>query len=307
MYAKIFASIYDGTIAEDWTTRCVFMDFLILADANGVVDMTPEAISRRTNVPIEIVKNAVKKLEAPDDRSRNPTDDGVRIRRIDDHRDWGWQIVNYQYFRRLHDAEQKREADRERMRRNRENEKSLEIKAQKSEVAESRFSSLSVAGSRFSSRRSLSVAEVAEGEGEGKGNKTLTTLSGKARRDTKGSDLKKQAVEVLEFLNEQAGKSFRPVESNLKLIMARLRTGATVQNCKGVIVRKCRDWLGDPEMVKYLRPETLFNATKFESYLGQRRSEAVCDAKNAAKDSQVTSVQSAGQECQESQEEPTGW
>ena len=81
-----------------------------------------------------------------------------------------------------------------------------------------------------------------------------------------------EAVELLNFLNLKANRSFRPVETTLRLIAARLNSGVSVQDCKGVIARQVREWK-DTEMVKYLRPETLFNATKFESYLGQKRAE----------------------------------
>lgn len=81
--------------------------------------------------------------------------------------------------------------------------------------------------------------------------------------------LKKQAMEVLQFLNEKTGRTYRPVDTNLKLIMARLKSGATVMDCRQVIAKKTREWKGDPKMVDYLRPATLFNATKFEQYLGE--------------------------------------
>lgn len=82
-------------------------------------------------------------------------------------------------------------------------------------------------------------------------------------------EIKKQAIEVLNFLNERTGSRFRPQEANLKLIMARLKSGATVQECFSVIAKKRRDWIGDEKMSSYLRPATLFNATKFEQYLGE--------------------------------------
>lgn len=82
--------------------------------------------------------------------------------------------------------------------------------------------------------------------------------------------LRPTSIRVLECLNEQTGKRFEPVPANLNLIKARLREGATEQNCRGVIFRKCREWAGDPKMAEYLRPKTLFNATNFAQYLGQR-------------------------------------
>lgn len=74
------------------------------------------------------------------------------------------------------------------------------------------------------------------------------------------------AVAVLEYLNKKAGTHFRPVESNLKFIKARLRKNKR-EDLISVIDKKVAEWLSDAKMRAYLRPETLFNATKFESYL----------------------------------------
>lgn len=83
------------------------------------------------------------------------------------------------------------------------------------------------------------------------------------------SSYRKMAVEVLDFLNMKAARAYRPVDANLKLIEARLKSGVTVLDCRQVIARKVREWKGDLKMEKYLRPETLFNSTKFEQYMGE--------------------------------------
>lgn len=116
MYAKIHRTIFESSIANDYQVRHVFEDLLKLADQDGVVDMTHESIARITNVPIEIINHAISVLEAPDPKSRKPDDDGRRIRLIDEHRDWGWFIVNYGYYRSIVSSEQKREHARDRMR-----------------------------------------------------------------------------------------------------------------------------------------------------------------------------------------------
>jgi uncharacterized phage protein (TIGR02220 family) len=77
------------------------------------------------------------------------------------------------------------------------------------------------------------------------------------------------AKQVLEYLNERAGRSYQPVESSLKFIRARLDEGATEQDCRSVIDAKVEEWADDRKWAKYLRPETLFNATKFAGYVGQ--------------------------------------
>lgn len=113
MFAKIFAQIFDSSIADNYQHRHVFMDLLVLADSDGVVDMTPEAIARRTNVPLEQVTRSIAALSEPDQRSHSPGDDGRRLLPIDPHRTWGWQIVNYQHYRQIRDEEGRREYFRE--------------------------------------------------------------------------------------------------------------------------------------------------------------------------------------------------
>jgi len=52
------------------------------------------------------------------------------------------------------------------------------------------------------------------------------------------------------------------------LIHARFNEGFTLQDFKKVIDIKTVEWINNPNMSKYLRPETLFS-NKFESYLQQ--------------------------------------
>ncbi len=80
---------------------------------------------------------------------------------------------------------------------------------------------------------------------------------------------KSQAIEILDFLNSKTGRVYRPVDDNLKFIMGRLKAGASVMDCRQVIAKKTREWHTNPKMAEYLRPATLFNATKFEQYRGE--------------------------------------
>lgn len=82
------------------------------------------------------------------------------------------------------------------------------------------------------------------------------------------AQIKTEALQYLDFLNAKAGKHFKPVPSNLRLIEARLAEGVSLQDLKTLTIRKCREWLGS-DMAKFLRPETLCNATKCQSYLGE--------------------------------------
>lgn len=79
----------------------------------------------------------------------------------------------------------------------------------------------------------------------------------------------KDAAEVLAYLNDKAGRNYKPVPANIGLIAARLREGATADDCRKVVDAKVSAWLGDAKMGEYLRPATLFNATKFAQYVGE--------------------------------------
>lgn len=76
--------------------------------------------------------------------------------------------------------------------------------------------------------------------------------------------------EVVNHLNRRAGTKYKATTANTRrLVKARLKEGFTVEDMKLVIDNKCADWLNNPEMAKFLRPDTLFG-NKFEGYLNAR-------------------------------------
>lgn len=111
MYGKLFEQMYDGTLATKgpWQALVTFQQFIILADKRGDVDMTPEAISRRTTIPLEIIRQGIEALEQPDSESRSPALDGRRIVRLSENREWGWNVVNHGYYRKIRSQEERRE------------------------------------------------------------------------------------------------------------------------------------------------------------------------------------------------------
>lgn len=123
MFGKIFSSIYDGTLADNWQALITFQQMIVLCDQDGVLDMTPEAISRRTGIPLEHIKAGIAVLESPDLQSRTKGEEGRRIVPIDD-RGWGWLIVNHQKYRDLRNSQDRREYMREYMKGYREQKKS---------------------------------------------------------------------------------------------------------------------------------------------------------------------------------------
>lgn len=83
-----------------------------------------------------------------------------------------------------------------------------------------------------------------------------------------------EVKEVVEYLNLKANRNYRPGTTKTKsLISARLKD-YTVEDLKAVIDFKVGEWLENEKMNKYLRPETLFNETKFENYINELPSQA---------------------------------
>jgi len=81
---------------------------------------------------------------------------------------------------------------------------------------------------------------------------------------------RQQAVGVLNFLNEKAGRTYKPVKTNIDLIVALMRDGATVEDLRAVVAKKCREWKGREGMEEYLRPATLFGPKNFwQKYEGE--------------------------------------
>ncbi|MCS8616174.1 phage replisome organizer N-terminal domain-containing protein [Latilactobacillus curvatus] len=76
--------------------------------------------------------------------------------------------------------------------------------------------------------------------------------------------------EIISYLNQVTGKSFKNVETHKKLIRARWHEKATLDDFKKVIDNKSSEWLGT-DMAKYLQPSTLFGS-KFDQYLNQTKS-----------------------------------
>jgi len=95
---------------------------------------------------------------------------------------------------------------------------------------------------------------------------------GKDRKDILSGSDEPDSVpykEIIDYLNEKANTKYRSSGSKTKLLIkARVNDGFDLDDFKKVIATKTSQWLNDPKMKKFLRPETLFG-TKFEGYLNE--------------------------------------
>lgn len=112
--------MYDSSICVDWKVMVTFQQLIVLADDHGIVDMTPQSIHRRTGIPLDIIQYGLEELEKPDPDSRSPDCEGARIEKLDGHRSWGWSLVNYDKYKMIQSREDRRDYQREYMRKYRE-------------------------------------------------------------------------------------------------------------------------------------------------------------------------------------------
>ena len=124
MYCKLFASLYQGTLRGHSDEILVFTNLLAHCDRAGYIDKHFRAIADEVGISVDRVKQAILNLEAPDDESRSKEESGSRLIRMDDHRVWGWQVVNYAKYRAIRNEEDRREQTRAAVARHRAKKKS---------------------------------------------------------------------------------------------------------------------------------------------------------------------------------------
>lgn len=101
--------------------------------------------------------------------------------------------------------------------------------------------------------------------------------------------LNSEIAKIINYLNDVLGSHYTTKsKATNSMIKGRLEEGHTVDDFKKVIDNKKRDWGNDAKMVKYLRPETLFRASHFESYLNDVENEA---AKRKREDTEINARQ----------------
>lgn len=94
-YAPLFDSLTRGTLCGRWPDIGLWPIVLSLGDKNGLVDVTPLYIAGITGLPEQEVIACMDRFCQPDPYSRSRDHDGRRLVLLDEHRNWGWRIVNH--------------------------------------------------------------------------------------------------------------------------------------------------------------------------------------------------------------------
>jgi hypothetical protein len=96
-FAKIYRKIYDGPLGKDPVKRAIFTDMCVLADPTGRVQLDYPYLAAVTGWPAEVLIDKLNELTRPEPGSGSQKEEGAPLLRTP----WGWQIVNYAYYRNL--------------------------------------------------------------------------------------------------------------------------------------------------------------------------------------------------------------
>ena len=98
-YAPLFDYIATGTLYGRWPDIGVWPIVLALADRFGRLDVTPHYLAGVLGLPVDDVSACMERFCEADPYSRTKDEGGARLKLIDDHRGWGWDIVNHGKYR----------------------------------------------------------------------------------------------------------------------------------------------------------------------------------------------------------------
>lgn len=89
------------------------------------------------------------------------------------------------------------------------------------------------------------------------------------KRTPKENGAEELAKQVLLEFNKITGREFRASKASLAPIRARLTEpdAPSFEQIQDMVSIKFKQWGEDPEMKKFLRPETIFGASKFDAYI----------------------------------------
>lgn len=122
---------------------------------------------------------------------------------------------------------------------------------------------------KYNNNNNICYADINTLSGKPDGADDAGSKSRKKKSEPKADKYAKEIEDVVLYLNEKTNKHFLVRNgSTQKLIRERLEEGRSVGDFKTIIDNKVKQWLGN-ENDKYLRPETLFAAKHFDSYLNE--------------------------------------
>ncbi len=108
-YTKLFSSIVHSTIwREPHHVRLVWITMLAISDKNGIVEASIPGLADLSRVTLDECKDALNRMQQPDEYSRSTDHEGRRIGCVDG----GWLLLNHAKYRERLKADDERERKR---------------------------------------------------------------------------------------------------------------------------------------------------------------------------------------------------
>lgn len=237
MFAKTIV-LSDAFLDMSLGARCLYMTFGMLADDDGFVN-APKSIMRQCGASEDDYKVLIAK------KFIIPFESGVIVIKH-------WRINNYLQKDRVQPTKYQDEM--------------ALLSVEKNGAYTTDSSNVYIEGV-YIDKNSIDKNSI--------DNTNNNILSGEKSDNDGKKTFSEEICKVVNYLNDVLGTRYTTKSKSTNgMIKARLEEGHTVDDFKRVIDSKKKDWGNDPKMVKYLRPETLFRASHFESYLNEVENEA---------------------------------
>jgi hypothetical protein len=98
-YTPLFDTLLNGTMYGKWPHNGIWALLLSRASREGVINEVPESLAAHIGISVEQLMASIAFFMQPDPNSRTPDDDGRRLELLDEHKAWGWRIINHGKYR----------------------------------------------------------------------------------------------------------------------------------------------------------------------------------------------------------------
>lgn len=114
---------------------------------------------------------------------------------------------------------------------------------------------------------------ILSGKPDDASDSTPVNVSGKTKKSKKPrpTNHPEEIRQIIDYFNHVCGTDYKyQSKATADMINGRINDGFTVEDFYKVIDTKYAEWVNNPDMCKYIRPQTLFRPSHFENYLNQR-------------------------------------
>lgn len=239
-WVKLYTRDGGDLMAVGWQGRLIWYELLRKVDPAGILCAEPDLLPGLLRIPVEVFELGWPRMVQ---RGMVTIRDGRVI------------VPNFI------EAQEARASDKQRQRESR-------ARRRAAALAEASVTKRDATGSQAVTKPSHPVTSGhAKSRDEMKRDEMKRELSSSSAKPNIDPDL----LNVLQYLMEESGRTFRPVEGHFKFMRARMREGATRADLKAVVWHRCHLWKGEAKTREWLRPKTLFNSENFDGYLSAAR------------------------------------